>query len=154
MIPWWLLVYFHEMISESVEHVFGGSSYLIWIVSEQVLPRWWTGLGQWSRDSWDRVRVYKLMLVRDQVGSVFIVLSHRAGNYCDYLHCWIDFWKDHSVDMVLISNILGFSLTYSFLLFCSLTDHLHGVRRIPIRSTISLWIQVTIRISSCLFILA
>ena len=40
--------------------------------------------------------------------------------------------------MVLISNVLGFSLIYSFLLFCSLTDHLHGVRRIPIRSTISL----------------
>ena len=38
--------------------------------------------------------------------------------------------------MVLISDVLGLSLIYSFLLFCSLTDHLHEVRGIPIRSTL------------------
>ena len=32
--------------------------------------------------------------------------------------------KTTQFDMVLISNVLGLSLIYSFLLFCSLTDHL------------------------------
>ena len=101
---------------------------IFWRLELSGLNRIWTSFpGEWvlalTLEFWGDhvvlVRVYKLMLVRDQVGSVFIVSSHRAGNYCDYLHCWINFWKDHSVDMVLISNILGFSLFSCFVVLRS-----------------------------------
>ena len=51
--------------------------------------------------------------------------------------------------MVLISNVLGLSLIYSFLLFCSLTDHLQKSEGSPFVQ-LSLWINIIVRISSCL----